>query len=60
MKSCPFCGAEAAIVSWDLGDSPVLYYRVQCLGPKRHALDQWDDTEEEAELSWDERPSIKL
>jgi hypothetical protein len=41
------------ITSTTFGDSMTEYYRVEC--GKGHALDCWDDTEEEAFGTWNER-----
>ena len=52
---CPFCGGHATIETITFGDSTKLYFRVQCESNTYHSLDCWEDTEEEAIATWNER-----
>jgi hypothetical protein len=55
IKLCPFCGYPCEMDTTTFGDSMIIYYRIRCIGPKSHSLDQWNDTPEEAVESWNER-----
>lgn len=57
MKSCPFCGKTAKVISTTFGDNPEECYRVEC--EDGHSLDAWTDTEAEAEALWDQRTPEK-
>ena len=55
LKRCPFCGTEAAFEYWNTESDKHILVRVKCVGDVEHALDRWDDTEEEAIETWNER-----
>lgn len=55
LKSCPFCGAYAAFEYWNTQSDKHILVRAKCIGRHEHSLDHWDDTEEEAIETWNER-----
>jgi len=55
IKKCPFCGSDSVIDLTTFGDSTFKFYRVRCIGEDGHALDNWQDTPEEAIKFWNKR-----
>jgi hypothetical protein len=53
LLSCPFCGSSCKMTDTTFGDSRDTYYRVECTSG--HALDNWEDTPEDAARYWDTR-----
>ncbi len=49
IKYCPFCGADCEIVEGSLG------FQVVCMGEKKHSLNRFSKTEEEAVREWNSR-----
>lgn len=57
IKPCPFCGSDCGVHSVSVSGMGN-HYRIRCVSNKKHCLDSWWVTEEEAIVEWNERTPV--